>query len=234
MFRMTVLLPLGLVTSLLVAHADGGSQSPRLTARGAATRARILQAAADLMYAKGVAATTLDDVRVASSTSKSQLYQHFSDKDALVREVISLQARRVLERQRRRLERLSSLRGLELWRDAIVQRNALRNGAYGCELGSLANELADRDEESRVALAAHFRTWKDLLAAGLARMQENGELRPDADPGWLATGIMAAVQGGYLLAQAEHDVRPMEIALDMALDRVRSHASGSTADADQM
>jgi hypothetical protein len=33
---------------------------------------------------------------------------------------------------------------------------------------------------------------------------------------------MAALQGGYLLAETTHDIKPMEIALDMALDHVKS------------
>jgi hypothetical protein len=56
-------------------------------AERAATRARIVDAANQLMYERGVA-TTLADVRAASATSKSQVYQHFADKDALVKEVI--------------------------------------------------------------------------------------------------------------------------------------------------
>ena len=64
------------------------SEGTRLTARGAATRERIVLAAAELMAAKGVAATTLDEVRVASGTSKSQLYHHFAAKEELVREVV--------------------------------------------------------------------------------------------------------------------------------------------------
>jgi TetR/AcrR family transcriptional regulator, transcriptional repressor for nem operon len=106
----------------------------------------------------------------------------------------------------------------------VVQHTALRDGAYGCELGSLAGELADQNEDARVALAAHFATWEALLAAGLRRMRDNGVLRPEADAGRLATGIMAALQGGYLLAQTTRDVTPMEIALDMALDQVRTYA----------
>jgi AcrR family transcriptional regulator len=201
------------------------ASAPRLTARGVATRNRILNAAADLMYVKGVAATTLDDVRAVSGTSKSQLYHHFPDKDALVRDVIAKQAAELLERQEHQLQRLNSLRGLERWRDALVQNNALRDGAYGCPLGSLANELADRDEEARSALAEHFKSWEELLAAGLSRMRETGILRSDADPERLAIGIMASVQGGYLLAQTAHDVTPMKIALDMALDHVKAHAT---------
>ena len=50
------------------------------TARGRATRERIVAAAARLMYDHGVAGTSLDDVRGATSTSKSQLYHYFADK----------------------------------------------------------------------------------------------------------------------------------------------------------
>jgi len=196
-----------------------------LTARGAATRARIVESAADLMHLNGVSATTLDDVRAASGTSKSQLYQHFADKDALVDAVIAFQAGELIARQTQRLQRLDSLRGLELWRDAAVRRSALRRGAHGCELGSLASELADRDEDARAALAAHFRNWEALLTAGLERMRANGALRPEADPAKLATGILAALQGGYLLAQTARDTAPLEVALDMALDRVRAAAA---------
>ncbi|MFI9387428.1 TetR/AcrR family transcriptional regulator [Kutzneria sp. NPDC052558] len=194
----------------------------RLTPRGAATRARIVAAAAELMYVKGVNATTLDDVRAASNTSKSQLYNHFQDKAELVRAVVAARTAQVLDRERGHLQRLKSLRGLVRWRDALVRHNALRSGAYGCALGSMASELADQDDQARATLAASFAEWEGLLAAGLRRMRDGGVLRPDADPERLATGLMAALQGGYLLAETAQDVRPMEIALDMALDHVRS------------
>jgi AcrR family transcriptional regulator len=195
----------------------------RLTARGAATRDRIAQAAADLMYVRGVNATTLDDIRAATGTSKSQLYRHFPDKDALVLAVIALRGQQVIGRETQRLGRLSSFSGLTRWRDALIEVNSLQNGAYGCALGSMASELADQDEQARSALAALFTTWEGLLAAGLQRMQAKGTLSPAADPGRLSVGLMAALQGGYLLASAARDVRPMEIALDLALEHVKSY-----------
>ncbi|HEY0936710.1 MAG TPA: TetR/AcrR family transcriptional regulator [Trebonia sp.] len=200
----------------------------RLTARGAATRDRIVRAAADLMYVKGVNATTLDDVRAATGTSKSQLYRHFPDKDALVHAVIARRGEQVLDRETQRLGRLHSFSGLVRWRNALVQANSLQNGAYGCGLGSMANELADTDEQARVSLAELFRSWEELLAGGLRRMQEKGTLQPEADPGQLAVGLMAALQGGYLLASTAHDVRPMEIALDLALEQVKTYLIPAT------
>ena len=205
------------------ADSHGGK---RLTARGAKTRARIVGAAADLMYVQGVAATTLDDVLAASGVSKSQLYDHFDGKNALVRAVIGHVGQRVIEREREALGHVSTLRGLRRWRDALVQRNALRHGAYGCSLGSLASEVSDHDALARKALAELFAEWQELLADALRRIQHGGALPPEVSVDQLATGLMAALQGGYMLAQTERDVAPMATAVDMALTHIEGLSTG--------
>jgi hypothetical protein len=141
--------------------------------------------------------------------------------------VIAHQAGRVLERDEGRLARLDSFRGLERWRDGILQSNALRQGAYGCPLGSLVTEVADEDEAARELLAESFRRWEALFVQGFERMRASGVLRADADPRRLATALMGALQGGYLLAQAEHDTAPMAVVLDMAIDHIKSYAAPS-------
>ena len=125
---------------------------------------------------RGVAATTIDEVLAASVTSKSQFYQHFEDKSELVYEVITLRADEILSWQRLRLEKVDSFRGLNQWRDAMVQRCALRRGLWGCELGSLAAELSDTDDKARASLAEHFAEWRSLLAGALERMRDGGVL----------------------------------------------------------
>jgi TetR/AcrR family transcriptional regulator, transcriptional repressor for nem operon len=65
---------------------------PGLTPKGERTRARIVEAAAGLIYEGGVAGTTLDDVRATAEVSGSQLYHYFADKDELVQAVIDLRA----------------------------------------------------------------------------------------------------------------------------------------------
>ncbi|MGA8329273.1 MAG: TetR/AcrR family transcriptional regulator [Mycobacterium sp.] len=195
---------------------------PRLTARGATTRARIVDVAAELMYVKGVEATTLGEILIAGAASKSQFRQHFADKDDLVRAVIAFRAKEVLDKQTRRLEKIVSFRGLEQWRDALLQRSVLRRGAWGCELGSLSSELSDRDDRARGQLNDAFQDWERLLAEAFVRMRDRSVLRDDIDPAAMATSVMAAVQGGYLLAQLAHDSVPMKLALDMALGYVRS------------
>src|SRR5260370_744814 len=60
---------------------------PRLTPKGERARARIVEAAARLIHERGVAGTTLEDVRAAAQVSGSQLYHYFPDKDHLVHAV---------------------------------------------------------------------------------------------------------------------------------------------------
>jgi TetR/AcrR family transcriptional regulator, transcriptional repressor for nem operon len=201
-----------------------GAPRPKLTSRGAATRSRIVLAAAELMHAQGVANTTIDEVLGASVTSKSQFYQHFADKTELVYEVITLRADEILSWQRARLEKIDSYRGLRQWRTAMVARCTLRHGLWGCELGSLAAELSDTDDMARISLAEHFAEWRGLLAATLERMRDRGRLRADIDAPALATALLAALEGGYLLSQTAHDPRLMQIALDSAIAHVMSFA----------
>ena len=193
-----------------------------LTARGAATRSRIVEAAADLIYAHGVERTSLDDVMAASGVSKSQLYHYFADKDALVLEVIARQTERILDAQRPHLEALDSLPAVKAWRDAFVRLNKAAQ-FRGCPLGSLTSELANDSEPARKRLADSFSMWRERIENGLARMQERGELSASADPHDLALALLSAVEGGLLLAKTTHSSRPLEIAIDMAIDHVARH-----------
>ena len=138
------------------------------TGKGRATRERIIDTAADLIYERGVAAVTLDDVRDATETSKSQLYHYFADKDDLVHAVIDRQRLRVLAFHAPKLDSLSNWDDIGHWRDAIVAAQAERQCRGGCPLGSLANAVAELDEAARTQLSDAFTSWQQLLANGLA------------------------------------------------------------------
>ncbi len=206
----------------------------RLTPRGAATRARIVEAAADLFFAGGVAETSVDAVLAASSTSKSQLYHYFSDKDALVLAVIERQTERVLGAQEPQLHELDTMDGLRRWRDAVVELQRQHQCVGGCPIGSMAAELADAPAP-RAALAGSFARWEAYLESGFAAMAERGELSCDVEPADLATAVMTAVQGGLLLTDTTRSTRPLELGLDMALAHVRSFLrAGATRTAEDM
>ena len=71
---------------------------------------------------------------------------------------------------------------------------------------------------ARMAVASGFLRWEGAIREGLAAMHARGEL--DADPEDLALAVLAALQGGLMLTQIQRNVRPLEVALDAALDHV--------------
>lgn len=201
-------------------YASDQVREPHLTAKGQATRLRIVAAAAELIAEQGVATTTLDDVRVVAGVSGSQVYHYFSDKQALVRAVIDFQSEKVLQGQRPYLTRLDTLAGLRAWRDMIIAYQVAADFRGGCPIGSLGAEVAETDDRARLRVAAAFVRWEEDIKAGLWAMHARGELDPDADPEALALALLSALQGGLLLAQIQRRAAPLEAALDMALNRI--------------
>jgi TetR/AcrR family transcriptional regulator, transcriptional repressor for nem operon len=198
-------------------------QPHQLTAKGRATRERILTIAATQMFRNGVAGTTTEDLQRAGGISPSQIYHYFGDKKSLVKAVIAVQTEAVLRTQGPLLSRLDSFEALEAWRDALIELQRSRHFEGGCPIGSLASELADHDPEARADLAAAFIRWQDAIRDGLAAMCDRGELGSDADPESLALAMLTAVQGGLLMTQVRHDTVALRTVLDAIIDRIRRH-----------
>jgi TetR/AcrR family transcriptional regulator, transcriptional repressor for nem operon len=188
---------------------------PRLTLKGQRTRARIVAAAARLIHQRGVAATTLDDVKAAAQVSGSQLYHYFPDKDDLVQAVIGHQADTIAGNQRQ--ADLGSLDGLRAWRDTVIAQAKRSNGKGGCPLGSLAGQLAETDPHARTLIAAGFQQWSAAISDSLRRLQASGRLRSGIDADDFAITLLATLQGGLLLAQVQQDSRPLQTAVDTLL-----------------
>jgi TetR/AcrR family transcriptional repressor of nem operon len=204
-----------------VARRRGG----KLTPKGRQTRARIVEAAAELMLEQGVAETTIEHVRDAAEVSSSQVYHYFADKQALVLAVIDYQSDTIVGGQQPLFDQLDTLEGLRSWRDFLVEHQRRLGGRGGCPLGSLGVELAEIDDAARIRVAASFARWEAGIRSGLRAMHTEGRLAPDADPDALAVALLAALQGGLLLTQLNRDTRPLEQSLDAVLSLVESLTS---------
>lgn len=199
----------------------------RLTERGRLTRQRIVEATGEQILAAGIGGTSLDDVRAATLTSKSQLFHYFpGGKLELVRAVAEWEGAQLLAAQEPEIYDLSTRASWQRWRDALVDYYIGR-GRWACPIGSLVAEAAHTDPDLAAMLTAAFAEWRDLLAAGVTRMQAGGA-RPDADPTRMvgpkhvATAILAAIQGGLLLSQSERDPWPLQAALDQSMHSLDS------------
>ena len=205
-----------------VHHAKIGrvTSTHPVTAKGRATRDRIILAAGELVVERGVAGTSLDDVRERARVSKSQLYHYFADRDDLMRAVARAAGDEVVGGQAELFERLDTVDGLWAWSDALVTLQSAREAKGGCPIGSLAGQLAEHDEGARLELAAGLDRWERGIRRGLEQMADRGELHPDVDPATLAQNTLAAVQGGLLLTQVRRDPEQLRSALDGAINAI--------------
>lgn len=211
-----------------VAGTVNDDTASRFTRKGLATRARIVEVAARLMFQRGVANTSIDQVRRAAAVGGSQISHYFRDKRELTRHVVAAR-RDDMEAFHTRppLGALDSLDSLQAWADACVADIDAVYRVGGCVYGSLAGELIDADDEIHDDLSAGYDRWIGLVQAGLTAMRRRGELRPDADPRHLATSLVVAHQGGALITYATGDRGPLRIAVNAAVDYVRSFAAHS-------
>jgi AcrR family transcriptional regulator len=198
------------------------------TEKGRRTRQRIIEATGEQILAAGIGGTTLDTVRAATLTSKSQLFHYFpGGKTELVREVAVWEGEQLLAAQEPEIHDLGSWVSWRRWRDGLVAYY-LGRGRWACPIGSLATEAASADPETAALITAAMSAWKDMLAAGVARMQAEGLVDPVADGDLLATGIVASIQGGIVLSQPERSPRPLEAVLDQILDPLLVRAGART------
>lgn len=204
---------------------EPASAEPRLTSRGRVTRDRIVGAAAAEMFARGVAGTSLEEVKTAAGVSSSQLYHYFADKRALVLAVVQHQTEAVLGGQEPLLSNLDSLEALRAYRDFVVASQREVACVGGCPIATLGGELAESDEDARRLTAEGLGRWEDGIRGGLRAMQERGEL--DADPDQLALTFLAAIQGGLMLTQMRRETGPLEVAMDTMISLMAEHITSA-------
>ncbi|MFF4554419.1 TetR/AcrR family transcriptional regulator [Streptomyces sp. NPDC001422] len=200
------------------------ARGQKLTAKGLATRERIVRAAAELMYEHGAQNTNNEQVREAAGVSGSQLTRHFPTKESLVRAVLAWQADSIVARhQAPELGELDSFAALRRWADSYIASQDMVRG--GCTFGSLAAEVVKAEPAHQDTVAHGFKRWQELFQHGLSKMRQRGDLRPEADPAALAHLLTAAFQGGALLDQAAGDSTPLRDALYGALAYAESFAA---------
>ncbi len=201
------------------------AEDSRFTRKGLATRARIVDVAARLMFERGVANTSIDQVRRTAGVGGSQISHYFRDKRDLTRHVVTARRNDVQAfHTRPAFNALDSFDALQAWADACVSDIDAVYRVGGCVYGSLAGELIEADDEMHDDLSAGYDQWIELFQAGLTAMRRRGDLRPDADPRHLAVSLVVAHQGGAMLTHATGDPEPLRVAVNAAVDYMRSFA----------
>jgi len=183
-----------------------------------------VERAAELFAERGIAATSVDEVLAAAGAGKGQFYHYFRGRDELAAAAVGHRCAQVVAGLTEALGGVSSLAQLEQALAGFMAGFA-EMGMPGCPIGTLSTEVAGRNEEARLAAAAGFDAWEHLLAGALERMRERGELRAEAEPAVLATGLLASIEGGMVLAQARQDMASLHVAVAAGIAQVRAWSS---------
>ncbi|RPK37139.1 putative HTH-type transcriptional regulator YxaF [Streptomyces sp. ADI92-24] len=191
-----------------------------LTAKGKATRSRIVEGAAAMLREKGVAATTLDDIMARTGTSKSQLFHYFpAGKDELLLAVARFEADQVLEDQQPYLGRLDSWEAWERWRDVLIER--YEEQGEQCPLGSLFLQIGRSTPGARTIVIELMRRWQESLVVGIRALQAAGLLPAELDVDVRAAALLAAIQGGVSILLTTGRSTHLRAALDQGIADLR-------------
>jgi AcrR family transcriptional regulator len=196
-------------------------QPPKLTAKGRATRQRIVAGAAAEIRARGAVATTLDDVCRATATSKSQLFHYFPDgREQLMYAVAEHEADRVLLDQEPYLSDLTSWEAWDAWREAVLAR--YREQGMTCPLGVLMTQLTRSTPASREVTARLLEQWERRITDGVRAMREQGATAPGVDPERAGAALLAGIQGGVSILLQTGRLTHLEAALDVGISGLRA------------
>lgn len=146
-----------------------GSLKKIATADIPAPRQRILAAARELFYARGIRGVSVDDIATAAQTNKMTFYRHFESKDLLVAEYLRQLAQESdgLWDELARAHPGDPTAQLRAWVERIGTMMAdCKN--RGCALANAAVEIPEKDHPARAVIEA-YKTQKHERIAALCR-----------------------------------------------------------------
>ena len=184
-----------------------------MSGKAEATRELILRSARRLIYERGYAGTSLDEVVAATGLTKGAFVYHFRSKadlgEALASQFAIENERFFLDLARRAEERSeeplqSVLAFLELFEDYLANRpRQLRH----CLFAAYAHELEQFGPRTVGLIRSGIAQWKAIYRERFERVLAVHTPRHPVTADDLADMIMSLIEGGVILGRIEDDPR---------------------------
>jgi TetR/AcrR family transcriptional repressor of lmrAB and yxaGH operons len=194
--------------------------------RASDSRARLIDAAARLLWSQGFHATGLNQIVDESGAPKGSLYFHFpGGKEQLCVEALRASGERLTSAIERSFaaqdDPAIAIRDLARGMARHLERSEFREG---CPAATVALEAASESEALRTVCDELFARWRELIAE---KLRSSGVPRTHAAA--LATLVLSAIEGGLILSRAQRSVAPLrsvaaQIAEIVAAPRARASA----------
>lgn len=190
----------------------------RVNRRGNATREALIEAAMELWSQARWQVTGIAAVAERVGVTDAGLIHHFGTKENFVREVLA-----ELDRQSWEYWRSRDMSGLDFIRalPEMARRSGEQPGLWELQLSFQAQNLDPDDPAYAYYTQRHgflHRRYANAVRTG----QEQGEIRPDADPDMVAGQILAFLMGcGFHREHGPKDVDVIDMCEDFADRMIR-------------
>jgi AcrR family transcriptional regulator len=175
---------------------------PRKTASWLDPKERLLRAAEELFYRKGIIATGIDQLLARAGVAKMSLYSHFGSKDRLTAEYVERAARAWWDWFDEQMERAPADPAARLlFVFDVVAASTGREDYCGCAFINAAAQLNDPDHPAFAAAVAA----KAALRARLERLARDADLER---PRQLARELALLVDGALVASAMEQSRAP--------------------------
>jgi len=190
--------------------------------KGEQTRQHIIQQAATLFNQRGYIGSSISDVMQYTGLQKGGIYRHFQSKEQLALAAFDYA-------QQQNTSQLVAAVAAET--DAVQKLLAFISAFHtltlhppvpgGCPVLNTIVDSDDGDPALRERVVAVVRGWQQLIERIVADGVARGSLRRDIDPQAVASVLIAALEGGILLARAHRSPLYVQHAVDHLLMYVR-------------
>ena len=177
-----------------------------------ATRSRLLATTARLLQTQGYHGTGLNQILAEAAAPRGSLYFHFpGGKEQLAADALSKSEAFINRAFAAAFERCGPdvAAGVGTIIEGFARQLEHSNFAEGCPFATVALESAALPDSLRRACGAAFGRWQAMLAERL------GVIEPDVNRAKaLANLVLAAIEGGMVLAKAQANAAPLRQVAD--------------------
>ena len=180
---------------------------------------KVLLAVREQFWNAGYAATSLEDLMRVSGLGKGSLYAAFGDKHQLFLKALrsyndanDISLRKVLESAPRAIDGLKTFLMAPVGDPTGARR--------GCFMGNSTGELAAADPDVVQEAGRTYEGAAAVVAEGVLRAQQEGDLPPDTDPLDTARALLTAQQGITFMGRTGMDIETLTRTAETLADRL--------------
>jgi len=176
------------------------------------SKKKLLDAAEQLMLAKGFEATSVEEICGKARLTKGSFFHYFKSKEDLGKVVLNRFVETMSQCFQEAPFRKESdpLKRVYGYLDFAIRVSQDPKAPKGCLLGIFSQELSDCCPQIRSLCAKHFTQWTEQLGGDLALAKTKYAPKRAFDPRSLAEHIIAVMEGSLILARANKDRRVIE------------------------